>query len=338
MSKSRCRKNKKAQRNNKIVEKRENKIPEKNTKIEHKKDADQTKDDENVEIPRYFSNKEKYTDGPFEGYIKQNTQPTKEEKNNDNNKKKILENPIEKFKKQLLIDFDKEHRKETLDKILGTLKYRDETAMEHIKKRHFNKSEKDLVMETLRTGRNQGVFTSEDLKREMSDEELYNAIAETIIENVDYIANEFVSNKKIFDMKISAQLCYNVGYGLNDRFELVNTNTIELALMENYYRDAPYYFKIQTCYNKCLYNKEDIIKTLEQLKEEYKISDCDIERYEQKRKRLQEHISNKEELREQGEMKAKIRFRLYKEYKNYSNQFKEISHSQTTQADSSDPR
>lgn len=154
------------------------------------------------------------------------------------------------------------------------------TSIQHIERRHFDLSEKDMVNKALKTGQQQGIFATgydEPMDRDTFKDMLYSALYEL----GEDISKQFVD----YDNPFRGVLVYDagccVGYGIDKNFNLVKTNCIEIALKisEDLFSETG--FEITTSYPS-MNKAAETIKNNEALKKEYKINDKQISAFRAK--------------------------------------------------------
>lgn len=204
--------------------------------------------------------------------------------------------PYEKFRDYLLDILDKkgiELVKEMLDHIMPK---QNETAREHIQRRHMTMDEEEMVTEALTTGQNQGLFAY-GYKNPMTFDEICDCVLDAIYDNIDQIAKEYVYGTGKFDMPIESKYDYPIGYGINSNLELVKSNTIRVMLTENKNPQAEFKLQIDTCIPIVSNTSKEIIKNRDALIDEYHISRKELERYRYKQQKRSDYKGRKEEER-----------------------------------------
>ena len=204
--------------------------------------------------------------------------------------------PYEKFRDYLLDILDKkgiEIVKEMLDHIMPK---QNETAREHIQRRHMTMDEEEMVTEALTTGQNQGLFAY-GYKNPMTFDEICDCVLDAIYDNIDQIAKEYVYGTGKFDMPIESKYDYPIGYGINSNLELVKSNTIRVMLTENKDPQAEFKLQIDTCIPIVSNTSKEIIKNRDALIDEYHISRKELEKYRYKQQKRSDYKGRKEEER-----------------------------------------
>ena len=171
-----------------------------------------------------------------------------------------------------------------------------ETAREHIQRRHMTMDEEEMVTEALTTGQNQGLFAY-GYKNPMTFDEICDCVLDAIYDNIDQIAKEYVYGTGKFDMPIESKYDYPIGYGINSNLELVKSNTIRVMLTENKDPQAEFKLQIDTCIPIVSNTSKEIIKNRDALIDEYHISRKELERYRYKQQKRSDYKGRKEEER-----------------------------------------
>lgn len=155
-------------------------------------------------------------------------------------------------------------------------------SMEHIKRRHFELTETEMIEKTLETGQKQGIFAIE-YESGMDQETFKDMMYSALYELTEDISKQFVDAVRPFrdTFVYDAKCC--IGYGIDKDFNLSKTNKIEIALKVS---DDPFSttgFEISTAY-PAMEKSAEVIKSMEVLKKEYGISEKQMSVYRAKRK------------------------------------------------------
>jgi len=156
------------------------------------------------------------------------------------------------------------------------------TSGDHIKQRHLDMTERDMVDLALKTGQVQGIFAA-GYDNSMNHDDFKEVVYSALWELENKIAKEFVDGTKPFSKELVYDAKEFIGYGIDKDFNLVKSEVINICFGLS---DDPFSklgIKIETAYPS-FHGKNEIIKSLDALKKEYNIDEKQLQRFKSMQK------------------------------------------------------
>lgn len=172
-----------------------------------------------------------------------------------------------------------------------------ENAYQHIVRRHLSMNEDDLVKIAIKTGQGQSIFAfGQDNYMTHDDfDDIKSLMLDAFSENSKEIALEQLKTeghmRKLFTYKNNDV----IGIGIDSNFNLVSTKTIAFACQTDINPLSETGICITTAYPD-LSKSEEVLKTKEQLMEEYNLTEKDMQKFKFRKNHREIYKENKERL------------------------------------------
>lgn len=191
---------------------------------------------------------------------------------------------------------------EFVNDMLSELRDDQKTSAEHVKERHMSMGIKAMVIKALHTGQKQGTFMDKNRKI-LSKENVHDTFIDAVYDKLQAISEDMVNSNGLYSGTYTANSDDIIGYCINDRFELVATKSITFSIKEN---SDPLLIGRNPLTGKkefiappflctTMYPEADpsngmavVVRTREQLKKDFHLSDKDLEKFDGKDQRRNE--------------------------------------------------
>lgn len=214
--------------------------------------------------------------------------------------KYFLSEKLEKYQTYVMdkiYDFETTAEKVISNMIENSISGQGENAYKHIIRRHLSMEEKEMVDLALISGQSQATFAFDNKNIMTHDNisDIKGLLVDAFIENSKEICIEQLKTEGHMRKLFSYDNGDVIGIGIDSNFNLVSTKTIAFACQTDINPLSETGICITTAYPD-LSKSEEVLKTKEQLMEEYNLTEKDMQKFKFRKNHMEIYKENKERL------------------------------------------